>query len=65
MFTSPLLFEKLGWKGVASATPNFMMWAGVPFFAGCVLYNALAGEAGQGRAGQGSFEGFSRVEPWG
>ena len=55
MFTSPLLFEKLGWKGVASATPNFMMWAGVPFFAGCVLYNALAGEPGRGRAGQGSF----------
>nr|BBG40173.1 hypothetical protein [Parachlorella kessleri] len=43
MFSSPLLFEKLGWKGVASATPNFMMWAGVPFFAGCILYNLVSG----------------------
>lgn len=43
MFTSPLLFERMGWKGVASATPNFMLWAGVPFFAGCVVYNLVAG----------------------
>ncbi len=44
MFTSPLLFEKLGWKGVASATPNFMMYAGIPFFMGCILYNLFSGE---------------------
>jgi AAA family ATP:ADP antiporter len=38
MFASPALFDRMGWRGVASATPNLMMWGGLPFFAGCVAY---------------------------
>lgn len=45
MFTSPMLFDRIGWKGVASVTPKFMLWGGVPFFVGCIAYNFLAGPA--------------------
>ena len=45
MLTSPLLFDRIGWKGVASATPNFMIWGGIPFFVGCIAYNVFAGQA--------------------
>lgn len=45
MFTSPMLFDRIGWRGVASATPTFMLWAGVPFFLGCIAYNAFGGAA--------------------
>jgi hypothetical protein len=41
MFASPALFERMGWRGVARLTPSFMLWAGVPFFAGCIAYNWL------------------------
>lgn len=41
MFVSPLLFDRIGWKGVASATPNFMLWGGTFFFVGCILYNII------------------------
>jgi AAA family ATP:ADP antiporter len=41
MFTSPMLFDRIGWRGVASVTPTFMLWGGVPFFAGCIAFNAL------------------------
>lgn len=44
MFASPALFDRMGWRGVASATPNLMMWGGLPFFAGCVAYT-FAGTA--------------------
>ena len=43
MFASPLLFDRLGWRGVAAATPNFMLWAGLPFFAGCIAFTFAAG----------------------
>lgn len=43
MFTSPLLFDRVGWRGVANATPNFMLWAGLPFFAGCIAFTFAAG----------------------
>lgn len=43
MFTSPMMFDHLGWRGVASATPNFMIWGGVPFFIGCIAYNFFSG----------------------
>jgi ATP:ADP antiporter, AAA family len=43
MFTSPLLFDRIGWKGVASVTPKFMLWFGVPFFVGCIAYNLFSG----------------------
>ena len=42
MFTSPMLFDRIGWKGVASTTPTFMFWGGVPFFLGCIAYNVMA-----------------------
>lgn len=44
MFASPLLFDRVGWGGVANATPNFMLWAGLPFFAGCIAYTFMAGK---------------------
>ena len=45
MFVSPVLFDRLGWRGVAGATPIFMLWAGMPFFAGVVLYTLLPSTA--------------------
>lgn len=45
MLTSPAMFDRLGWRGVASATPTFMLWGGVPFFIGCIAYNFLAERA--------------------
>lgn len=41
MFVSPLIFRRLGWKGVAQATPNFLCWTGVPFFVGCIILALL------------------------
>lgn len=43
MFASPMLFDRLGWRGVAATTPAFMMAAGLPFFAGCIAFNLLGG----------------------
>jgi AAA family ATP:ADP antiporter len=45
MFTSPMLFDRIGWKGVASITPSFMFWGGLPFFVGCIAYNVMADKA--------------------
>ncbi|KAK9837115.1 hypothetical protein WJX81_003871 [Elliptochloris bilobata] len=45
MFASPMLFARWKWRGVAGATPAFMLWTGLPFFAGCILY-ALAHPGG-------------------
>ncbi|KAL3142921.1 hypothetical protein ABBQ38_003208 [Trebouxia sp. C0009 RCD-2024] len=45
MFVSPVLFDRLGWRGVAGATPTFMLWAGMPFFAGIVVYTLLPATA--------------------
>lgn len=45
MFVSPILFDRLGWRGVAGATPLFMLWAGMPFFAGLVVYTLLPSSA--------------------
>ena len=41
MFASPVLFDRLGWRGVAGATPNFMKLTGVPFLLGCAVYTIL------------------------
>jgi len=38
MVFSPLLFELMGWVGVASATPNIMLIGGIPFFLTCMAY---------------------------
>lgn len=39
MIFSPLLFELMGWVGVASATPNIMLIGGIPFFIACMVYS--------------------------
>ncbi|KAK9850803.1 hypothetical protein WJX84_006975, partial [Apatococcus fuscideae] len=36
-----VLFDRLGWRGVAGATPNFMKLTGVPFLLGCTVYTLL------------------------
>lgn len=51
MFASPLLFDRIGWRGVASVTPNFMLFAGLPFFAGCIAFTFMAGSLAVGPAG--------------
>lgn len=51
MFASPLLFDRIGWRGVANATPNFMLYAGLPFFAGCIAFTFMAGSLAPGPAG--------------
>ena len=48
MFASPILFERLGWQGVAGVTPRFMLWAGMPFFAGISLYALWPAHSGFG-----------------
>ena len=50
MFASPALFARWKWKGVAGATPAFMLWTGVPFFVGCMLYNVAHPTQGVGSA---------------
>lgn len=42
MLASPVLFQRLGWGGVASTTPTLLFWGGVPFFAAAVFYNIFA-----------------------
>eukprot|EP00873_Tetraselmis_striata_P008538 jgi/Tetstr1/428802/TSEL_018789.t1 len=42
MLASPVLFQRLGWGGVASTTPTLLFWGGVPFFAAAVFYNLFA-----------------------
>ena len=38
MIVSPLLFDLFGWRGVASATPNIMLYGGIPFFTSCIIF---------------------------
>lgn len=38
---SSLAFQRIGWSRTAKATPNLLLWAGVPFFLLCVGYQAL------------------------
>lgn len=46
MLISPILFEKLGWKGVANATPQILLWGGGVFFIGCILFQNSFGTLG-------------------
>ena len=48
MMASPSLFACWKWRGVAGATPAFLLWAGVPFFIGCIVYNATHPGGGAG-----------------
>lgn len=39
------MFERMGWKGVAGATPLLLLWGGMFFFAACMIYQlSFAGE---------------------
>ena len=38
MILSPTLFERMGWKGVASTTPWVLLWGGLAFFISCMAY---------------------------
>jgi len=38
MIATPAMFDKMGWAGVASATPSILLWGGVMFFATCIGY---------------------------
>lgn len=38
MLLSPLLFERLGWRGVAGATPKILLYGGSAFFLACIVY---------------------------
>ena len=46
MVFSPLLFDLMGWVGVASATPNIMLIGGIPFFIACIVYSFGSGMLG-------------------
>lgn len=45
MVASPLLFDMMGWKGVASATPNIMLLGGIPFFLCCIAFSFFSSNA--------------------
>ena len=48
MIATPAMFDKLGWAGVASATPSILLWGGVAFFATCIVYQlGFAGHAAE------------------
>jgi ATP/ADP translocase len=38
MLLSPLLFERMGWHGVAISTPRILLYGGSAFFAACIAY---------------------------
>jgi AAA family ATP:ADP antiporter len=42
MLLSPLLFERLGWRGVANATPKILLYGGSAFFVACITYQVGA-----------------------
>ena len=48
MCISPLLFKRMGWRGVAGATPAFLLVAGTPFFLGCIILAMLQPSAATG-----------------
>ena len=45
MIVSPLLFDLMGWRGVASATPNIMLLGGIPFFCCCIIFSFFSSTA--------------------
>ncbi len=45
MVLSPLLFDKLGWRPVAAATPQILTYGGGVFFAMCIAYQFVYGQA--------------------
>jgi AAA family ATP:ADP antiporter len=45
MLVSPVLFDRLGWRGVAGATPRVLAYGGGLFFVACIAYQQLHGAA--------------------
>lgn len=41
MLVAPTCFKLLGWRRTARATPNFLLYAGVPFFFMCIAYQVM------------------------
>eukprot|EP00892_Ulva_mutabilis_P007048 jgi/Ulvmu1/4715/UM002_0446.1 len=41
MLVAPTCFKLLGWRRTARATPNFLLYAGVPFFIMCITYQVM------------------------
>lgn len=41
MLVAPTCFKLLGWRRTARATPNFLLYAGVPFFLMCIAYQVM------------------------
>lgn len=45
MLASPALFERLGWSGVAKATPQILLVGGLVFWGGSIAYQYIFGAA--------------------
>lgn len=41
MLVAPTCFKLLGWRKTARATPNFLLYSGVPFFVLCIAYQVM------------------------
>jgi hypothetical protein len=50
MVLSPILFDRLGWRSVAGATPQILTWGGGLFFALCISYQWMFGQAASATA---------------
>ncbi|EFJ49850.1 hypothetical protein VOLCADRAFT_89266 [Volvox carteri f. nagariensis] len=48
MVLSPTMFERLGWAGVASATPKILLYGGGLFFATAMVYQFVLAPTGMG-----------------
>ncbi|KIZ04926.1 ADP,ATP carrier protein 1 [Monoraphidium neglectum] len=53
MLISPILFERLGWRGVASTTPQILLFGGTLFFAAAIAYQHWFGSAAAAAAAAG------------
>ena len=42
MLLAPSAFKLLGWRKTAKATPNFLLFAGAPFFLACTTFQAMS-----------------------
>jgi AAA family ATP:ADP antiporter len=60
MIVSPVLFDRLGWRGVANATPQILLFGGTFFFAAAVAYQHWFGSA----AAAAAAAGVAAPAPW-
>ncbi|GBF96975.1 hypothetical protein Rsub_09772 [Raphidocelis subcapitata] len=54
MLASPLLFERLGWRGVAGATPKILLYGGSAFFGAAIAYQHFFARAHAAAAAAGA-----------